>query len=180
MKRTLSSGLLSDRRIERAAADSAFLCAALILSYLESLFPVMTALPLPGFKPGLANAAICACAIRYSAKDAFAVNLGRLAVTLLLFGSWSTALFSLFGGALSCLALWVFTQEKIAPRFSFFGISVGCAVAHNGGQLLAAVILMGDAVLYYTPALLFASLLYGCVNGMLLTLLPDVIYKKGR
>ncbi len=174
MKRTISS----DERIKRAAADSAFLGAALILSYLESVFPLTAALPLPGFKAGLSNAAICACAFRCSAKDAAVVNLGRILVTLLLFGSWSTALFSLFGGALSCLVLWFFSRSEAAVHFSFFGISVGCAFAHNMGQLAAAYLLMGEAVLYYTPSLVLASLIYGCANGLILTLLPDVIYKK--
>jgi len=53
-----------------------------------------------------------------------------------------------------------------------------CAFLHNLGQLIAAFILMGDAVLSYIPPLIAASIIYGGINGIILCVLPPQIYRK--
>lgn len=168
--------LSSDKKIARIAADSAFVCAALALSYLESLIPIQFIIPLPGFKLGLANIAVTVCAFRYSPKDAAAVSLCRILISFLLFGGVTSLLFSLFGAALSCAALILPTKKRIG--LSFIGVSIICALAHNTGQCIAAFILIGRAVLSYVPALLSASLIYGALCGIVLCLIPDKIYKN--
>ena len=168
--------LSSDRRTTHLAADAAFTGAALLLSFVEAVIP-LGVLPLPGFKLGLCNLAITAAAFRYSVKDAAAVSLCRILLNFLLFGSPTSLIFSLTGGLLVLFALNLLTRPGLAPRFSFLGISVLCAMMHNAGQLAAARILLGPAVGSYLPALAFASLLFGGLNGVILNRLPDRIYQ---
>lgn len=76
------------------------LCAALamIFSFIESQIPTM--LP-PGMKLGLPNIAIVFVLYRVGVKEAYAVNLVRVALTSLLFGSVLSLAYSLVGGMLS-------------------------------------------------------------------------------
>ena len=167
----------SDRRVMRTAENAAFLSLALILSFVESFLPAAV-LPLPGFKIGLANLAILAVFYRtHRLADTAVLSLSRCLITFFLFGSVTSLLFSLCGGAM-VLGMLLFLKLLRVRGLSFIGVSVLCAAAHNLGQLLAAVVLTGTAVLAYTPALFAASALYGTVNGIILNQMPEFITKK--
>lgn len=166
--------LSSDKRVRRLAEDSALVCAALLLSFVEAVIPIAV-LPIPGFKLGLANIAVLLTAYRCSVTDAAVVSLARILLTFLFFGSPTSLIFSLSGGILVICVLLLLKLTKTAPKFSFIGISVLCAAAHNLGQLTAALALTGTAVLSYLPALAAASLIYGTLTGIILNSLPDKI-----
>ncbi len=167
--------LSSDNVVVRLAGNAAFLSLALVLSFVESFLPAAV-LPLPGFKIGLANLAILAAFYRSGClADTAVISLCRCLVTFLLFGHPTSLLFSLCGGALVIVTL---GRLRRVRGFSFIGISVLCATAHNLGQLAAAVLLTGWAVLAYLPALFAASAFYGTVNGILLNRLPEFITKS--
>lgn len=169
--------LSSDKRIARLAADSALLGVALILSLVETLFPIAS-LPLPGFKMGLANIAITVTAFRCGMGDSAAVSVCRSLITFLLFGSPTSLMFSLSGGLLVLITLWAVQKTRLTAHLSFVGVSVLCALAHNAGQLIASAVLVGPASLAYAPALAAASLIYGALNGAVLCILPNKIYKR--
>lgn len=171
--------LSSDNSVHRLAEDSALLCAALLLSFVEAVIPIMV-LPIPGFKLGLANIAILLTAYRCSVGDAAVVSLARILLTFLFFGSPTSLFFSLSGGILVITVLILLKAVRLTQKFSFIGISVLCAAAHNLGQLLAAITLTGNAVLAYLPALATASLIYGTLTGGILNSLPDKIYHKSN
>ncbi len=165
----------SDRRVTRIAENAAFLSLALILSFVESLLPAAV-LPLPGFKIGLANLAILS--VFYQTENlanAAVISLCRCLITFLLFGNVTSLLFSVCGGAMVILMLALAGRMR---GLSFIGVSVLCAAAHNAGQLLAAVLLTGPAVLAYMPALFAAAAFYGTVNGVILNLMPEFITRK--
>lgn len=172
--RTLSS----DNIVRRLTMDAALLGLTLILSFVEVLVPLTAWIPLPGFKLGLSNLGILATAYRCSLTDCAAVSAGKVLLTALLFGNVTSFLFSLSGAICVIVTL---AAVKHLRRFSFVGISVLCAAAHNIGQLLAASFIMGGtAVWSYAPALLLASCLYGTVNGLILNLiLPRISVFKG-
>lgn len=170
--------LSSDKRVSRLAADAALLGAALLLAFVEAVLPVGL-IPVPGFKLGLANLAVTAAAFRYRIGDAAAVSLGRILLTFLFFANPVSLLFSLAGGLFVLLALCVLTRPSVAPRFSFWGISVLCAVSHNLGQLTAASLLLGSAVWQYAPVLLAASLICGTLTGWIMNLLPAALWNGG-
>lgn len=167
--------LPSDKRVARIAENAAFLSAALLLSFVESFLPAAI-LPLPGFKIGLANLAILSLFYRTeNLANAAVLSLTRCLITFVLFGSVTSLLFSLCGGALVIGMLFCIRR---LPGLSFIGVSVLCAAAHNLGQLTAALLLTGTAVLAYLPALFAASAFYGTVNGVILNRMPEFITKK--
>ena len=58
--------------------------------------------------------------------------------------------------------------------FSPVGVSLGGAVFHNLGQLVAAILLLGQNLVLYLPILLFS----GAVAGTLIGILAGVAIKK--
>lgn len=167
--------LSSDKKVTRLASDAVLVCAALVLSYIEAVLP-LDFIPLPGFRLGLANIAITVAAFRNSPTDAAVVSLARILLVFLLFGSPTSFIFSLCGSALVIITLFILRSHP--SRLSFVGISLICALLHNCGQLIAALLLVGPAVKSYVPFLCLASLIFGTLNGIVLNLIPDKIYNK--
>ncbi len=146
------------------------LALTLIFSYLETLFPLP--IPVPGIKLGLANLVILLLLNREGVAAAGLVNLTRILLAGLLFGSITSLLFSLCGGALSLAAMW---GAKHTPCFSTVGVSILGAIAHLIGQWLAAVWILGlQGLIWYLPFLLLA----GAVTGGLLGFLANLIQPR--
>ncbi len=165
--------LQSDKKISVIATDALLLCAALVLSYVEAVLP-LDFIALPGFKPGLANIVITVAAFRFSALHAAVISLARVSIVFLLFGNPISFLFSLFGAVLVIVCLLVLTKHCSA--LSFVGVSLICASAHNLGQFVASLLLVGPSVTAYLPILLIGAMIFGGINGTVLCLLPDKIY----
>ena len=146
---------------------------AMILSYVESLLP---SVGVPGVKLGLANIAVIFALFRLGGKSALAVSLVRVFMVTILFGSMSALLYSLAGAALS---LGVMALLHRTDRFSTVGVSVAGGVAHNAGQILMAMLLLGTAWLaYYYPVLVISGVAGGIFTGLAAALLirrvPDI------
>ena len=140
--------------------------AAMILSYVESLLP---SAGVPGVKLGLANIAVIFALFRLGGKSALAVSLVRVFMVSMLFGSMSALLYSLAGAALS---LGVMALLRRTDRFSAVGVSVAGGVAHNAGQILMAMLLLGTARLaYYFPILVISGVAGGIFTGLTAALL---------
>ena len=156
--------------LTRRVAIDAMLCAfAMMLSYLEVLLPLASWIPLPGFRLGLANVAVLVVFCLFSPVDAAIVSAVRILLMGLLFGSATSLYFSAMGGVFAFLMLVL--MSWIGKKCSFLGVSVLSAAAHNTGQIIAAVSLFGTSLLTsYLPALLFASVIFGGIVGMLLNL----------
>ena len=139
---------------------------AMILSYVESLLP---SAGVPGVKLGLANIAVIFALFRLGGKSALAVSLVRVFMVTMLFGSMSALLYSLAGAALS---LGVMALLRRTGRFSSVGVSVAGGVAHNAGQILMAMLLLGTARLaYYYPILVLSGVAGGIFTGLAAALL---------
>lgn len=158
-------------RTKRLCLDAMMLGVSMLLSYLEVILPLSALVPLPGFKLGLCNIVITLAFVTVSPLDAAVISFCRICLMGMLFGNISGFIFSLCGGALSYIGLWLFA--KLGRKFfSMIGISVGCAALHNMGQLIAASFLFGsEVILGYLPILLVASLIFGTVTGILLELI---------
>lgn len=138
-----------------------FVTTALMLSYIESLFPFFFGVP--GMKLGLANLAVLCALYLYGWREALTVNVLRIILSGLLFGSMFSVLFSLGGALVSFICM------AAAKRmgFSIYGVSMAGGVFHNIGQLLIAVFLVQTVeVGYYAPFLLIAGLITGFLIGM--------------
>ncbi len=156
---------------EKTAVSALFLSLGMILSYVEAITPLNAAIPLPGFRLGLASLAVTSAFFLLGLPYAIFVSLGKTLLSSLLFGSVTSFLFSFFGGALVLVFL-TFYKLAAIKKLGCIGLSVICAALHNLGQCLAAAMIFGRFVLLsYLPILLLVSLATGTVTGMLLHLI---------
>ena len=137
---------------------------ALALSYLENLFPLSLAIPVPGVKLGLANIVTVFALWALGPGQTLLILLARCFLGSLFAGNLNALIFSLLGG-LCALGTMVFLSRR--RGLSLYGVSVGGAAAHNCGQIAAAGLTLGSAApLYYLPVLLAVSLLTGGLTGL--------------
>lgn len=166
---------ISPSPASKAAIDGLFLCAALILSYLETLIPLNVIIPVPGFKLGFANIAVMLLFVYIGISDALSVSFLRVLISSFLFGSVTSFWFSLLGAVFSFVSLLIMKQsEFVRGKISWMGVSVICASAHNIGQIAAAAIIFGSvSVLSYLPYLLIVSVVCGAITGSLMCVLTS-------
>ena len=154
---------LSSKQVATAALLAAL---ALIFGYIEFLIPI--SLAAPGIKLGIANIVIVIALYKLGWKWTLPINVVRVLLSALLFGSMFSALYSLAGALLSFIVMAIL---KACGKFSIVGVSMAGGVAHNVGQLLVACFAMQTFnVLYYYPVLLISGLATGIGIGILATL----------
>lgn len=138
------------------------LALAIICGYVEMLIPFDFGIP--GMKLGLANIAALVLLYKNGFLSAFAVNVSRILLVGILFGNAMSVFYSLAGGILSLIVMYLM---KKAPIFSIVGVSVAGATAHNIGQLAAALVAIGiKAVIFYLPFLLVFAVITGFLIGL--------------
>lgn len=143
------------------------LAVSLVLAYLESLLPVMVAVP--GVKLGLANIVTMLVLYRNGGKKAFFFMTARVVLAGFLFSGAVGIIYS-FAGGVCCIM--VMCAVKRFPFFSILGVSMAGAVSHNFGQLLVAFFVMENAhILYYFPVLCISGGITGLVTGYISALL---------
>lgn len=145
----------------------------LITGYIESLLSL--AFIAPGVKIGLANSIACVLVFSGDIKGAVAVNLSRILLSALLFGSPVSLAFSLAGGAASLCTMLLL---KKVPFFSVIGISALGGVLHNAAQCAVGIAFIGIGAVYYLPVLIFFGMSCGVAVGFLSALILKRM-KKG-
>lgn len=134
----------------------------LILFVVEAQIPVPVAIP--GVKLGLANVVTLFALWLLSRRAAATVLILRVVLGNFVVGNLMMMLYSLSGGLLCLLVM-----ALMKPLFSekqIFLLSMFGAIAHNIGQLAAAVFVMGTAsILLYAPVLLLSGLITGFFTG---------------
>lgn len=139
------------------------LSISLVLSYLESLLPVMIAVP--GVKLGLANIITMLLLYHTNLRETFFFMTLRVVLAGLLFSGVSGIVYGFVGGVL-CICI-----MSIVKRFSFFsimGVSMTGAIFHNAGQIFVAVLVMENVhILYYLPVLCVSGTISGLIVGYL-------------
>lgn len=140
---------------------------AFIFSYIEMLIP----LPLPaGVKLGAANIVVLIALYFLGIKEAAVISMVRILLSGFAFGI-STVPYSLAGAALS---LGLMALMKKSGKFGIPGVSVAGGVAHNIGQILVAICLLGNKTAYYFPVLFVSGIIAGIVIGII----SSVVLKK--
>ncbi len=161
------------KNVKKIAFLGLFVSFALILSFLETLIPNI--IPIPGFKLGLANFAVLLALYLFGIKEACIVDLLRIVLAALLFGSMFSFFYALSGASLAIL---IESIIKKTDKFSPTGVSIFGAVFHNTGQFILAVIIMRSfGVLYYLPFTLIFCVLTGFINGLLVNLIKERLNK---
>ena len=149
---------------------------ALVLGFLESmLIPDIPFLPV-GAKPGLSNVVTMYVASVMGFPGAICITLIKAGFAFITRGM-TASLMSLTGGLFSTLVLCIVIKQR-DKVFSFIGIGIICAAAHNMGQLMAALCVTGTySLINYAKYLLIFSLITGSVTGFMLTVLMPRIEK---
>lgn len=143
---------------------------ALILSYVESQVPAFFAVP--GMKLGLTNLVVMIALYRMGDRDALTVNLIRICLSALLFGNGFSLAYSLSGGLLSGFTMIALKRTNL---FSIVGVSIAGGLAHNIGQILASMVLLGT---WRIASYLIVLWISGIASGMVIGILSGEITRR--
>lgn len=154
---------------KRVAGIGIFIALAMIFSYIEVLIPF--SFGIPGVKLGVANIVVVTGLYMLKPQEVLFISILRIMLIGLLFGNVMTLSYSLAGGVLSFVVMYLF---KKIDSFSVIGVSAAGGVFHNLGQIIvAAFILKNEKILYYFPVLIIA----GVVTGVLIGFVSDKVIK---
>ena len=148
---------------ERLTLTAMLTVIALMFSYVEAIIPIT--LGIPGFKLGFANIMVIIALYALDTRFAFAINLFRIVLSALLFGSPFSMMYSLAGGMLSLAVMVVLKKTNF---FSIIGVSMAGGVFHNLGQLLVASFVVSNIRMFiYFPVLVFTGIATGIATGII-------------
>lgn len=155
---------LQDNRTSRFVLSAVLCGIALALSLLDGA--VSSLLPLPGFKLGLANVvslfALCCLGLPW----ALLICVVRSLLTAMLSGNMTMLFFSLAGGVVSILVMYLALKYLSVIKTSVLG-----GISHNLMQLAAAAVVTATPqVSYYFPVLVLTGTVCGFFVGALCTL----------
>ena len=148
-------------RDSRTASRKIALCAmlmalAMIFSYVEVLIPINLGVP----------------------GEVLMISVARILLMGYLFGNGMSILYSLAGGLLSFLVMFLLKHIK---GFSITGVSIAGGVTHNVAQIcVAALVVQNRKLFYYLPALLVAGVITGMLIGILSDRILSAVKREGR
>lgn len=149
--------------------EALFTAFAVILSYVESFFPVVG---IPGVKLGLANFSILLVMYFLGYRSAIMVNIIRIIIIGAFFGNLFSILFSIAGAVVSFAVMAVFQKTR---KCSIITIGILGGVAHNIGQIIVASFVVENyGVITYLPVLMIS----GIITGTLIGVLAEIVYKR--
>ncbi len=147
-----------------------FTSLALILSFVESQIPPLMAIP--GVKLGIPNIAILFILYKVGWKEAALVNLVRVFIVGLLFGSLVSIMYSFAGAFLSLFGMILLKKSN---WFSCVTVSVIGGILHNVGQIImACLVTVTSELMYYLPVLIIS----GTVAGILIGIVAGILLKR--
>lgn len=155
-------------KTKKLALMAMLTAASLIVFVIEAQIPAPV--PVPGVKLGLANVITLVAMLLLGRREAGLILFVRIAMGSVFAGGVSGFIFSICGGVLAyavmCLTVRAF------PLKMLWVVSALSAVAHNIGQLIAAVaITKTAALLVYAPVLLASGIVTGVFTGLAATYL---------
>ena len=153
--------------IKRIAVYALLVSICLIVGYLENYLSISLSAVIPGVKIGLSNAVVLTLVFCGDIKGAWMVNVARICLSALLFGSPISFLFSLSGGIASMITASVLCRFK---SVSAIGTSIAGGAAHNIFQCFAAMLFVGVGTARILPLLILLGAICGAFCGVLLSL----------
>lgn len=150
-------------RVRRLARDAVMTAVALTIFIVELHLPELV--PIPGVKLGLANIVTVAALFTLGPYDALGILICRILLGSLFSGNMTALLYSLSGGILSfCVML---LMRKLLTKKQLWVASVFAAMAHNLGQILAAIALTATpSLIIYLPVLTVSGVVTGIFTGL--------------
>lgn len=152
------------RKTQKLTFLSLLVAQALVLYMVERMLPIPFIAP--GAKLGLSNIVTVVCLYIFSLKDAFIVIILRIILSTLFGGTLSSFLYSLAGGLLSLITMYLI--KRVGKEYiSIIGVSITGAFFHNLGQILmAALIIQNINIILYLPVLAAAGIGTGFFVGI--------------
>ncbi len=157
-------------KTKKVAFLSMCIALSMILSYVESMIPPLTAVP--GVKVGLANLVMVFMLYKVGAKETAIVSIIRVFLSGLLFANPLSIIYSLAGATLSLIGMILLKKTNL---FAPVTVSVVGGILHNVGQIATACFMMETAeIAYYLPVLLIS----GTIAGVIIGIVAGLILKR--
>ena len=151
---------MNTKKLTLTAILTAF---ALVAFVIEGAIPPLT--PIYGVKLGIANVFTLFALYVLDARYGRTVMLLRIVLGNIFAGQLVSFIYSLTGGLLSFLLM--ILLKRFFPTKQMWVLSVLCAVTHNIGQLLAAILMLQSmAIAYYLPVLILSGIIAGAFTGI--------------
>ena len=153
-------------RVRRKIFLALFAALAIAVHTLEVLLPT----PLPWFRLGLANVLTLVALFLYGGRAAWTVSLTRVGLGSLVLGRlFGPGFWLALSGAVCATTVMILAWRWLRPWLGPVGISLLGAVAHIGGQLLVAgLLLIRHAGLWQMfPLFLLVAVVTGLLTGVL-------------
>lgn len=152
------------RKTQRLTLMALLVAQGLVLHIFERMLPVPFITP--GAKLGLTNIITLIALYIFDFNEVFFIIVLRIILATLIGGSLSNFLYSMAGGILSFLAMYIL--KKIGKdNVSIIGISMIGAVFHNIGQIIVAGLVIENAMIVtYLPVLVIAAVGTGFFVGL--------------
>lgn len=156
-----------NKPLQKFALTAVLLSLALVLSLLENYVLNLVSLTIPGIRLGIANLCVLTALYLMGFFPALIICVLKALLTGIFSGALTSILFSLTGGVLSLLAMYV-VKTYGQKWFSMVGVSIFGACLHNTGQIFAAILLTGTfQFISYLPILLIAGVITGILIGFI-------------
>lgn len=147
-----------------------FSAFAIILGYVEFLIPIN--IPIYGFKLGFSNIATLLALYIFGFRYAMIISIIRIVIINLLFGTFFSLAFSLSGGIVSLIAM--FIVYRFFKGTMMFVSSIG-GLIHNVVQLFVAALLLGSKDILYLISIL---VVIGILTGLFVGFVSSIINKR--
>lgn len=150
-------------KTNRITAMAMLTTVALTIFMVEAQIPPLV--PIPGVKLGLANIITVYAMFALGPKEAGLIFLTRIILGSVFSGQLMSLIYSLSGGTL-CYLTMLFMRRLVTGK-QIWVLSVLGAIAHNIGQIMAAMVVLGTwSVLYYLPVLMLSGIVTGLFTGL--------------
>lgn len=153
---------MKQRKLRQLTYMAVLTAVALTIFVLEAQIPVPV--PIPGVKLGLANIVTVYAVFALGPGPAAMILLARVLLGSL-FAGGMTIFYSLAGGL--CCYLVMVVMRKLVTEKQIWVCSVLGAMAHNVGQIAAAVLITRTpGIVAYLPVLMISGILTGLFTGL--------------
>ncbi len=155
-------------KIRKITLLAVMLAIGIIIQIFESTLPVIPTIP--GGKIGLANIVSILCISIFDIRASLVLSILRPVLSSLLYGGITQLIYSLSGSLLSFAIMAVLIKKS--DKFSYIGVGISGAMAHNIAQTTVAVLMYSNKYIYsYLPPLLILSIMSGYFTGFCSTII---------
>ena len=150
-------------KVKKLCTLALLTAAALVVFVAEAQIPPVIAVP--GVKLGLSNIIVLLTMYIYGRREG-AIVLGlKIVLGSIFAGQLMSFFYSAVGGAL-CFAVMAMLKGLLSEK-QIWATSAFGAVAHNTGQLIVAIAILGtEKLVWYFPVLLASGVITGLFTGL--------------